>query len=335
MQKDLIEFEEKLADFLGVKYAIGVANCTDGLAMSLDSVGIGPGDEVIFPSHTFVATAGAIHEVGGKGVPVECGSDHLIDPTKIEEWITPNTKAIMPVQLNGRVAQMDIIEKIATKHGLIIIEDAAQSLGAKYKGKGAGTYGQAAAFSFYPAKVLGCFGDGGGVVTNNNNIAEEIFACRDHGRNPKTGVVDRWGRNSRLDNIHAAVLTYFLDQYPEVMKRRREMAALYDYNLTGVNHLTLPPPPTENGDHFDIYQNYEIEANDRDNLQKSLGENNIGTLKQWGGDAVHQFKELGFDSSLPYTERMISRSFMVPLNMALKDDDINYVCNKIKKFYNA
>ena len=334
MQKDLAEFEKNLAVFVGVRHAIGVANCTDGLALSLETAGIRSGDEVIFPSHTFIATAGAINEVGGKPVPVDIASDHLIDPESIRAAITSNTRAIVPVQLNGRVARMDTIQAIADQHDLVIVEDAAQSLGAMYMGTKAGAFGLSAAFSFYPAKVLGCFGDGGAVVTNDDNVAEDIFAKRDHGRN-KDGFVDRWGRNSRLDNIHAAVLNYFLDQYDNVMVRRREIAAIYDQELRGLNSLYLPPAPQKGGDYFDIYQNYEIEAEQRDELQAFLQEQNIGTLKQWGGHGVHQFSDLGFAQSLQNVEKMMERAILLPINMSLSDDEVLYVSKNIREFYNA
>lgn len=334
LQKDLAEFEEKLAEYLGIKHAIGVANCTDGLALALDAAGIGAGDEVIIPSHTFVASAGAIHEVGGTPVPVECGADHLIDVSSIEDSITERTKAIMPVQLNGRTANMDAIQGISERNGLVIIEDAAQSLGATYKSRKAGTFGLAAAFSFYPAKVLGCFGDGGAVVTDDDDVAEHIVACRDHGRK-KDGNVDRWGRNSRLDNIQAAVLSFFLDRYDTSVQRRRDLAGFYDKQLRGLDSVVLPPGPDQSEDHFDIFQNYEIEADDRDGLQASLADHGIGTIVQWGGWTVHQFRDLGFTQDLPYTERMISRALMLPMNLSVTDDDVSYICAKVKEFYDA
>src|SRR5574338_316202 len=164
-QQDLADFEARLAAYLGVGYAIGVGNATDGLIFALRAAGFGPGDEIIFPSHTMVATAAAIAHVGATPVAVDCGPDHLIDPTSAERHITPRTRGIMPVQLNGRTADMDAIEAIAKRHNLRIVEDAAQGLGSSFKGRKAGTFGVAAAFSFYPAKILGCFGDGGAVVT--------------------------------------------------------------------------------------------------------------------------------------------------------------------------
>jgi dTDP-4-amino-4,6-dideoxygalactose transaminase len=334
MQNDLAEFEQKIAKFIGVKHALGVANATDGLMLALRAVGVNPGDEVIFPSHTFVATAGAAYFVGATPIPVECREDHTIDPNDIERAITSKTKAIMPVQLNGRMSDMDAIQAIADKHGLVIVEDAAQALGSKYKGQGAGTCGAAAAFSFYPAKVLGCLGDGGLVTTNDDRIADKLFMLRDHGRNCEGEMVG-WGLNSRLDNMQAAILNYLLDFYPEAIARRRKIAAHYQSRLSGVTALQLPPAPDAEGDYFDVYQNYEIEANDRDALQSFLKEKGVGTLKQWNGEAVHQIQSLGIDASLPNTDKMTSRYLMLPMNMSVNDEEIDYVCDQIDAFYQS
>jgi dTDP-4-amino-4,6-dideoxygalactose transaminase len=161
-QKDLAEFERDLCVFLGARYALGVGNATDGLHVALRAAGIGPGDEVIFSSHTMLATASAIHFAGATPVPVECGPDHLILAEAVEAAVTPRARAIMPTQLNGRTADMGALQAIADRHGLLIVEDAAQALGSRFRGRLAGTFGTASAISFYPAKVLGCFGDGGG-----------------------------------------------------------------------------------------------------------------------------------------------------------------------------
>ena len=167
MQKDLHDFEQHLAVFAGSRHALGVANATDGLHIALRAAGIGLGDEVIFCSHTMVATAAAIHFAGATPVPVECGSDHLMDPAAAAVAITSRTRALMPTQLNGRTCDMDALQTIADKHGLLIIEDAAQALGSRFKDKQAGTFGIASAISFYPAKNLGCLGDGGAVLTKD------------------------------------------------------------------------------------------------------------------------------------------------------------------------
>ena len=182
LQKDLEEFEENLAKFTGCKYALGVANGTDAIWLALLAAGIGNGDEVIFASHTYIATAGAIKFVGATPIPADCREDHMIDPKSVEKLITDKTKAIVPTQLNGRCCEMDTLLHIAKKHNLIIIEDAAQGLGAKFKGKGIGTFDKGGTISFYPAKNLGSFGDAGAFVTNDKAMYNKVKLLRDHGR---------------------------------------------------------------------------------------------------------------------------------------------------------
>ena len=331
-QRDLAEFEDALARYLGVNHALGVGNATDGLIFAYRAAGIGPGDEVIFPSHTMVASAAAVAHVGATPVPVDIGPDHLIDPASIERAITERTRAIMPVQLNGRTADMDAIERIAAKNNLLIIEDAAQALGSKFKGRFAGTFGLAAAFSFYPAKILGCFGDGGAVVTNDAEIARKITLLRDHGRN-ESGDVEMWGYNSRLDNLQAAILHLQFRDYDEIIDRRRSIARLYDSLLSDLSEVVLPPGPDSDDSHFDVFQNYEIEADRRDELRAYLGEMGIGTILQWGGTPVHSFKGLGFNVSLPATERFFERCLMLPMNMMVTDEEVRYIAATIRTFY--
>lgn len=333
-QRDLAEFEDALARYLGVSHAFGVANATDGLVMSLRAAGIRPGDEVIFPSHTMVATAAAVAHAGGIPVAVDIGADHLIDPASIEAAVTDNTRAIMPVQLNGRTCDMDAIERIARKHKLLIVEDAAQALGSKFKGRYAGTFGIAAAISFYPAKILGCLGDGGAVVTNDAEVARKIALLRDHGRNEQ-GDVEMWGFNSRLDNMQAAILHAQFRDYDEIVTRRRSIARLYESLLSDVTDVGLPPGPDANEDHFDVFQNYEIETSRRDDLRKHLADKGVGTIIQWGGTPVHAFKKLGFDVSLPVTERFFERCLMLPLNMMVTDDEVTYIATAVREFYGA
>lgn len=333
LQKDLADFEIELAKYTGSKYALGVANATDGLQMGFVAGGIQHGDEIIFCSHTMVATASAIHFAGAIPVPVEAGSDHLIDADKIEQAITGKTKAICPTQLNGRTADMDKIQSIAAKHGLEVYEDAAQALGSKWKGKCAGTFGVASCISFYPAKILGCLGDGGAVLTNDDEVYRKLKLLRDHGRD-EDGEVVMWGMNSRLDNLHAAYLAVQFKDYQTVIDRRRAMAAHYQSCLGGLEQLMLPPAPDSDPNHYDVYQNYEIEAEQRDALRDHLKEHGIGTLIQWGGKAVHQFRKLGFTQSLPFTENLFERMLMLPFNMSLSDDEIDYVCETVRKFYN-
>jgi len=336
LQQEGRDFEENIAKFIGAKYGLGVGNCTDGLYFALRAAGIGKGDEVIFSSHTFVATASAIHHSGATPIPVECGEDHLIDPKAIEAAITPRTRAIMPTQLNGHVCDMDAIMEIVNKHGLLLIEDAAQSLGAKYKGKAAGTFGAASAFSFYPAKVVGCFGDGGAVVTNDDKMQEEIALLRDHGR-AKIGEVVKWGMNSRLDNLHAAILDFKLTHYPADIERRRAIATQYQNGLGDIAEIKLPRAPDADVNRFEIYQNYEVEvdATIREKLRITLGEKGIGTILQWGGKAVHEYKGLGLKYNLPFTEQLMKRSFLLPLHTALTDEDVAYIIENIRSFFGS
>ncbi len=332
MQKDLIEFEENLGKYLGVKHVVGVADGTIALIMGLRAAGIGSGDEVITPSHTFVATAAAIHHVGAKPILADCGRDHLIDPASIKQHITAKTRGIMPVQLNGRTANMDPICELANQHGLKIVEDSAQALGSKFKGRFAGTFGVAGSCSFYPSKTLGCFGDGGAVFTDDDKVADYLRLLRDHGRSPTGDVID-WGYNSRLDNLQAAILNFKLKTYDQAITKRRKIASMYDERLANFKDMVLPPGPNSNPDHFDIFQNYEVESGHRDGIRKYLDDNGIKTIIQWGGKTLHQFKDLGLNDDLPFTEEMTKRFFLLPMNTTLADEDIEYICETIQKFY--
>ena len=334
MQRDLAEFEFNLAAYLGVQHAIGVADGTVALMMSLRAAGIHEGDEVIVPSHTFVASAAAIKHIGGIPILADCGADHLVTAESIRRKISARTRGIMPVQLNGRTANMDGILEIARNHGLKVMEDSAQALGSKFRGRFAGTFGVAGTCSFYPSKTLGCFGDGGAVVTDDNEVAECVRLLRDHGRD-QSGDVVTWGYNSRLDNLQAAVLNFKLKSYPDAIERRRQLASLYDENLKDLPQMVLPPAPESDPLHFDIFQNYEVEAERRDALRVHLEEDGVKTIIQWGGKTIHQFKDLGLNDDVPFTEAMTGRFLLLPMNTSLEDDDVAYICNRIRAFYGA
>ena len=332
MQEDLQIFETNLASYTGAKYAIGVGNATDGLELSWMAIGLRKGDEVICCSHTMLATASAIKTAGGIPVPVELGYDGLIDPEAIEDAINPRTVGIMPTQLNGRTCDMDRIMDIANRHHFFVVEDAAQALGSRFKGKHAGTFGNASAISFFPAKVLGSLGDGGGVITNDPHLFDKIYQLHDHGRDID-GEVKSWGRNSRLDNLQAAILNHNLESYQSVIDRRRHIASMYHEQLSDLNEIKLPPAPDSDPNHYDIYQNYELQADRRDELKQFLNDNNIGTLIQWGGKGVHQWERLGFTVKLPKVEQFFEKCIMIPMNIFISDDDIDYICEKIRSFY--
>jgi len=344
LREDVEKFEKNIAKFLGVKYGVGVNSCTDAMILSLKAAGVGQGDEVITVSHTFFATIEVIHHCGAKPILTDIRDDFLIDPDKIEEKITKKTKAILLVHLNGRVCEMDKIIKIAKKYNLTIIEDAAQALGAEFKGKKAGAFGLIGCFSFYPAKILGAYGDGGAVVTNNKNIAEKIRLLRNHGQKTKTEIVC-YGFNSRLDNLQAAILNVKFKYLPKWIKRRREIATLYNEGLSDISEtpqeslrlptgqVKLPPAPNYNSKYFDIYQNYIIRAEKRDKLREFLTKKSIETLIK---DPIpnHLQKGLGLEKfHLPITEKIAKEIISLPMYPELKNYQVEYVIDCIKKFY--
>lgn len=332
LRKDVENFEKRLAKFVGAKYAVGLNSGTDALFFSLKAARIGKGDEVITVSHTFVASISAIIHCQAKPILVDVREDFLIDPEKIEKAITKKTKAIIPVHLNGRVCQMDEIMEIARKHNLIVIEDAAQALGAKYKGKMAGIFGLAGCFSFYPAKILGAFGDGGTVVTNNKKIAEKIRLLRNHGQKTKTKIVC-YGFNSRLDNLQAAILNVKFKYLGKWIKRRREIAKIYNEGLKDVPEIFLPPSPNSDPKYFDVYQNYVIRAQKRDKLREFLTKKGIETLVK---DPIpnHLQKGLSLEKfHLPKTEKFSKEVLSLPIYPELKNWQVEYVIDSIKKFY--
>jgi dTDP-4-amino-4,6-dideoxygalactose transaminase len=333
---DLRIFEENLAKFVGSKYAIGVGNCTDALLLSLHAAGIGHGDEVITVSHTFVATVEVIKFLGAEPIFVDIADDHNMNVEFIEDAITLNTKAIVPSHLNGRIcANMDKLVSIAEKHNLLIIEDSAQALGATYNGKGAGTFGIAGCFSFYPAKLLGTFGDAGAVVTDNEQFAEKIRSLRNHGKGADTDI-SCWGLNCRMDNLHAGILNYKLKNLHDWIKKRREIARMYNDKLCNIKDLRLPPPPKDDALHYDVFQNYEIEGSRREELIKYLREKGIDVMLAWGGKGVHQFEALELGHfKLSRTEEFFKKCLMLPIYPELKDDEIKYVIQEINNFYDV
>ena len=333
LRQQLRDFESNLAVFVGTRHAVGTSNCTDALHLSLRASEIGPGDEVITVSHTFVATVAAIHHAGATPILVDISDDHNMNVDHIEPAITPRTKAIVPVHLNGRVCDMGRLMSIAEKHGLLVIEDSAQALGASFDGKRGGSFGLAGCFSFYPAKLLGAYGDAGAMTTNRKEIAEKVMAMRDHGRTGH-GEVSGWSFNCRLDNLQAALLDFKLKKLPEWIARRRELARRYHERLCGLKQLHLPIPPKDDGPYYDVFQNYEVEAHDRDRLVAYLKERGIEILISWGGKGVHQFKALGLSHfHLPRTERLFQDVLMLPLHTELSDEQVEYVCQTIQEFY--
>ena len=333
IRDDVIKFEKAIASFVGVEYGVSLNSCTDALIFSLIAAGIKRGDEVITVSHTFLATIAAIVHCGAKPILIEVGDDYNMDADKIEAAITKKTKAILPVHFNGRACNMKKIMNIAKKHNLKVIEDTAQSLGATFNKKRAGSFGLSSCFSFYPAKILGTFGDGGMVCTNSKKFAEKIILLRDHGRETKEKIAC-YGFTSRLDNLQAAILNVKFKYFPTWIKKRRKLATVYDQGLLGIKEVKLPPSPQTKGLFFDVYQNYVIRAKKRDKLALYLKKNGVETIisspipnhKQKALKDLHRFHLLK-------TEQIAKEVISLPLYPELTNAQVKYVIQAIKNFY--
>lgn len=333
LRDDVRQFEASMASFLGVKYAIGLNSGTDALLISLLAAGIKEGDEVITVAHTFLATVGAIVNCRATPTLIDVGKDHNMNVAQIEKAITPRTKAIIPVHLNGRLCNMEKVMAIASKHNLIVIEDAAQALGAMFDGRKAGSIGLAGCFSFYPAKILGTAGDGGMVTTNDEDLAFKMRAMRDNGRVMGQDEVIGYGFNSRLDNLHAAMLNVKLNYLPQWIQRRREIAGMYEKGLRGIPGLELPPPPQENDHYFDAFQNYVVRSKKRNEFFNFLKENSVEILISWPL-AMHLQPALGLSHfKLPETEAISQEVLSLPMYPELSDEQVQYVIETVKKFF--
>ena len=326
---DVANFEQNFAAFCETQYAVGVASGTSAIEMILRAFEIGPGDEVITAANTFIATVLPVSYVGAKPVLVDADPQtYNIDPATIEAAITPRTRAIIPVHLYGQPADMDAILAIARRHDLLVIEDACQAHGARYKGKRAGSLGDAAAFSFYPAKNLGAWGDGGMVVTNNEKIASAIKKLRDYGQSRKY-YHDHVGYNSRLDTVQAAVLNVKLSYLDAWNAARRQHAEQYKELLSGVG-LILPETATFAEP---VWHLYVIQVDDRDILREKLDERGISTGIHYPIPVHMQvaYQLLGYQpGDFPVTENAAGRILSLPMYAELKPDMIEYIANTLR-----
>ncbi|MBU8880786.1 DegT/DnrJ/EryC1/StrS family aminotransferase [Bacillus sp. FJAT-29790] len=327
--------EEDIAAYSNVRYGIGVANGSDALHISLTAIGIGPGDEVITTPFTFFATAGAISRAGA--IPVFADIEpHTfnINSNLIEQKITSKTKAIIAVHLYGQPADMDSILKVADKYGLFVIEDAAQAIGAKYKGRKVGGLGDAACFSFFPTKNLGAYGDGGMIVTNNENQAEKMKLIRVHGAKERYNH-QILGYNSRLDEIQAAILNVkflYLDSWNNL---RREKAHLYTNLLSKVCPDKVVLPIESEGNHH-IYHQYTIKAERRNELKAYLSEHGIDTIVYYPIPLHLQpvFADLGYKKGdFPLAEKAAIEVLSLPIFPELTEGQQIFIVEKISDFY--
>lgn len=334
MRKQLRQFESDFAAFVGRKHCVGVSSCTDALRLTMQAFGIGPGAEVVTVAHTFIATIAAIHHVGASPVLVDVSNDHLMDVKALEAAVTERTRAIIPVHLNGRTCDMTNVMDVAERNDLVVIEDAAQAVGARFNGRAAGTFGAAACYSFYPAKLLGAFGDAGAVITDDPALADKLCLLRDHGRATKTDV-DGWGWNCRLDNVQASVLNVKLRHVPRWIERRREVARHYEEALGAIPEIDTPPAPAEDGRWYDVFQNYVIEVQERDLLQEHLRVQGVETLISWPKPS-HQQPGLQLEKfKLPVTERLAGQVLSLPIYPELDEEQVGAVVKAVRTFYGA
>jgi dTDP-4-amino-4,6-dideoxygalactose transaminase len=333
--KNVKKLEADIAKYSNVAHGIGCGNGSDAIHIALQALGVGPGDEVITTAFTFFATGGAVVRAGAKPVYVDIDPvTYNIDPEKIEAAITENTKAIIPVHLYGQMADMERIAEIAKKHNLAIVEDAAQAIGSKHNGKSVGELGSAATYSFFPTKNLGAYGDGGMIVTNDDETAENCRVIRVHGSKPKY-YHHVLGYNSRLDELQAAVLNVKFPHLDEWGNLRREKAATYT-SLLNEKLGDLVATPVEKEGNYHVFHQYTIRVEQRDELQKFLNEQGVSTMIYYPLPLHVQpvFKDLGYkEGDLPEAEKAAKEALSLPMFPELKTEQQEYVVAKIAEFF--
>jgi dTDP-4-amino-4,6-dideoxygalactose transaminase len=324
-------FEHKVAELCGTKYCVALNSGTDALVLGLMALGVQAGDEVITPPNSFISSTAAIVNLKAKPVFVDVLPDQNIDPTQIERAITAKTKALMPVHLTGRVANMTDILAIADRHNIPIIEDAAQSVGSKYSGRPSGSFGEVGCFSAHPLKNLNACGDAGFLTTNNLSISEKIKSIRNHGFLDRN-TVEQFGTVSRMDTIQASILNYRIKKLPEIIEKRRKNASLYIQLLNPefVFH------PKEKDKEFNTYHTFIIQVSKRNELQQYLKNKGIET-------GIHYPIPIHLQSSSLYlghkegdfkvTENQAKQILTLPINQYLNENDINNVSRSINNFY--
>ena len=328
-------FESAFAAYQGRKHCVGVSNGTDALKMALRAAGVGQGDEVITTPFTFAATIEAICELGARVVLVDIEPRYFtIDVPQIADSITPRTRVVIPVHIYGHPVDMDPLLDLAGKHGLSVVEDAAQAHGARYKGRLAGSMGLAGCFSFYPGKNLGAYGDAGGIVTDDDKLAAQLRLLRNHGQDPgKKFYYQTPGYNHRMDGFQGAVLGVKLPHLERWNERRRELAARYATALGGIAELT-PPAVAEWALH--VYHLYVVRAVDRDRLAAALKELGIDTAVQYP-HPLHLtpgYAALGYqEGAFPECEKACRQILSLPMFPDLRDDQVDYVAAQIRQFY--
>ncbi|MDG1045747.1 MAG: DegT/DnrJ/EryC1/StrS family aminotransferase [Bacteroidia bacterium] len=337
--KALKDFEQELAQYLNVKHAIGVGNGTDALQIALMSLDLSPGDEVIVPAFTYVATAEVIGLLGLKPVMVDVDLNNFnISIHNLEKVITHKTRAIVPVHLYGQSAPMDDIIDFAKKYDLYVIEDNAQSIGGSYFSKTnqtfkTGTMGHIGCTSFFPSKNLGCFGDGGAVFTNNDSLADKIRMIANHGQSKKY-IHDRIGVNSRLDSIQAAILRVKLKELDDFSSRRQKVALVYDEELSNTDGIMIPNKEKYTNHVYHQYTMKIIESK-RDKLKSYLSDFNIPSMVYY---PIPLYKQKAFSSfydgsGLTNTEVLCNQVLSLPIHTEMESETQNFIISKVKDFF--
>ena len=333
--KQVGEFERAFAAYVGVGHAVGVSNGLDALRIALAALGIGPGDEVIVPANTYIATALAASALGARVVLVDCdASTYNLDPAKLERAITLRTRVVIPVHLTGQPADMAPILEIAERRGLQVLEDAAQAHGAQYRGRPCGSMGIAGCFSFYPAKNLGAAGDGGMIVTPNEKLARQARKLSNYGEVVKYEHTEK-GLNARLDTLHAAILQVKLPHLDDWNRQRARHAQRYRQRLAGIGDIRLPgvlPECTH------VYHLFMVQTSRRDALHQFLQDRGVQTgihyptpIHLQPAYADHGWKKGDF----PVAEELASQIVSLPMFPELRDEQIDYVCERIGEFMQA
>ena len=337
---DVKSFQSEMEEYLGVKHVIPCANGTDALQIAMMALGLKPGDEVITPSYTYIATTEVMGLLRLKPVFVDCDKDTFnISPEAIEKAITPKTKAIVPVHLYGQSCDMESIMKIAKKHNLFVIEDNAQAIGSDFtfsdgKTLKTGTIGDVGCTSFFPSKNLGCYGDGGAICTNNDELAITLRMVANHGQS-KRYYHDMVGCNSRLDTIQAAVLRIKLRKLDEYIDSRRKAAEFYDAFFGKLPHIHIPKR-SKNTKH--VFHQYTLQLDDqidRDGLVEYLASKDIPAMIYYPVPAHKQkmFAQLETEcGDLTNTDWLTSRVFSLPMHTELDDEQLNFICDAVKSY---
>lgn len=329
----LKSFEANLAAFVGTKYAVGLNSGYDALHLSLRAAGIGPGDEVIVPAHTFVATCSAVVNVGATPVLVDVTDDFNMDVQAAARAITPRTKALLPVHLSGWMADMPRIMDLAHTHDLAVVEDACQSLGSSINGRAAGAWGLTGCWSFYPFKILGAYGDGGAITTDDEHVATFVRRMRYNGEARETGEYHGHGFTAILDNLQAAFLDVKLRYLPEWIKRRKLLAARYQEGLKDLDGLMLPHYDRPGFDH--VYQNYTVRSVAGDAFSNYLKMRGIEVLTQFRKPYYRHAALKLDDTGFPVVEALSREVCSLPMSVELRDDEQEYVIAVVREFHDS